>query len=119
MTAHRTPERTGTTSDRSTEAPAEELLSLLGDEYTCEILRALGDCPMAARELVEATGMSRPTAYRRLDRLTDAGLVEESIQVAPDGHHRTEFLLAVESIEFELAPGEVSGEIRRSRPVTN
>lgn len=112
MTAHRTPRRTGVTSDGSDEAPAEELLSVFGDEYMCDILYALGDCPMAARELVEATGMSRPTAYRRLNRLTDAGLVEEKLQVASDGHHRTEFRLAVESVEFEVTPDGVCGLVR-------
>lgn len=116
MTAHRIPERTVSTSN---DAPAEELLSLFGDEYTCDILRALIDRPMAARELVEATGMSRPTAYRRLDRLTDAGLVEKRLQVASDGHHRTEFRLTVESVEFEVAADGVCCRIHPTKPTGN
>lgn len=111
MTAHSTPERSGVPSDESDEAPAAELLSLFGDQYTCDILRALIDRPMAARELAEATDMSRPTVYRRLDRLTDAGLVAETLQVASDGHHRTEFRLAVETVEFEIAADGVCGQI--------
>lgn len=119
MTAHRSPEHRDVTSDTTDETPAEDLLSLFGDEYACDILRALRDCPMAARELVEATGMSRPTAYRRLDRLTDAGLVEETLQVASDGHHRTEFQLAVESVEFEVEADGVCGKVHQVRSASN
>ena len=116
MTDNRTPARSGVTSEGQNDSSAEELLSLFGDEYTCCIIRALTDGPMAARELVDATGMSRPTAYRRLDRLTDAGLVAERLQVASDGHHRTEFRLAVDAVEFEVGGNGFHGRVHPASP---
>lgn len=83
---------------------AEEFLSLLGDEYTREILTTLGDQSLPAREIVDRSSVSRPTVYRRLDRLEEAGLVETTMSLHPDGHHRKEFRIVVEKVE--LRPGD-------------
>lgn len=99
------------TDDERDTAAATELLALFGDEYACDILRTLADGPAPARALVDACGMSRPTAYRRLNRLTDAGLVEERLQIAPDGHHRKEFRLVAETATFEVAQNGITGTI--------
>ncbi len=42
------------------------------------ILRALADGPLALAELVEATGISRPTAHRLASALVDHGLVRRT-----------------------------------------
>jgi predicted transcriptional regulator len=100
--------RTGTTSRRSSGSEptvdAGEFLSLLGDEYTREILTTLGDQSLPAREIVDRSSVSRPTVYRRLDRLEEAGLVETTMSLHPDGHHRKEFRIVVERVE--LRPGD-------------
>ena len=93
-----------------------ELLSLFGDDYTCEILRSLASGPASARAIVETTGISRPTVYRRLDRLSDAGLVGERLAVSADGHHRTEFRLLVERVAFEVAADGIDGHVETRRP---
>lgn len=81
---------------------ADELLSLLGDEYAREILTTLGDQSLPARDIVDRSNMSRPTVYRRLNRLEEAGLVETRMSLHPDDHHRKEFQVVVE--ELELRP---------------
>lgn len=96
MTAHVTQG-----SGSSTVRP-RELLALLGDERACEILCHLDTEPLTAPELVERSGLSRPTAYRRLDELTEAGLVELRHRVGDDGHTRRTFSLALETVEFEI-----------------
>jgi predicted transcriptional regulator len=83
---------------------ADEFLSLLGDEYTREILTTLGEQSLPAREIVDRSTVSRPTVYRRLDRLEEAGLVETTMSLHPDGHHRKEFRIVVERVE--LRPGD-------------
>jgi DNA-binding transcriptional ArsR family regulator len=135
MTAHRSPLRTdgptderglpaeqhgpthepadeSVAGDRPTAAAADDLLALLGDEYACDILRALADGPLPARDLIERHGMSRTTVYRRLDRLTDAGIVDSRLRPASDGHHRREFHLAVDEIEFQVGANGVDGAVR-------
>lgn len=135
MTAHRSPPRTdgptderglpaeqhgpthepadeSVAGDRPTAAAADDLLALLGDEYACDILRALAEGPLPARDLIERHGMSRTTVYRRLDRLTDAGIVDSRLRPASDGHHRREFHLAVDEIEFQVGANGVDGAVR-------
>lgn len=70
---------------------AAELLALLGDEYTRAVLEALADAPRSGREIIEETGFSKATVYRRLDQLDDAGLVTSRTELDPDGHHRERF----------------------------
>ena len=91
------------------DASAEELLALFGDEYTCDILTSLEAGPKPARALAEDGGMSRPTVYRRLNRLADAGLVDERLQYASDGNHRKEFHLVVSAVSFDLSEDGFAG----------
>ncbi|WP_276257941.1 ArsR/SmtB family transcription factor [Haloglomus litoreum] len=97
---HRASETTGRISDPETAVDADELLSLLGDEYAREILSTLGDQSLPAREIVDRSSVSRPTVYRRLDRLEEAGLVETTMSLHPDGHHRKEFRIVVDAVEL-------------------
>lgn len=82
----------GTEDEASTfDSEPEAVVDLLTDEYARQILRAVTEEAKPACELVELLGVSRPTVYRRLDDLEDAGLVEPAMSFDPDGHHRREF----------------------------
>jgi DNA-binding transcriptional ArsR family regulator len=105
--------------DVESAAPLEEAIELLSDEYACRILCALDDRPMPARELSDACGMSRPTVYRRLDRLEAAGLVTAQLAYDPDGHHRKRFHLALEELEVRIGSDGVSGRLAVAEPSTD
>lgn len=77
-----------------------EALSLLSDEYAREVLSLLVDQPLSARELIDRTDMSRSTVYRRLDGLESAGVLESSLCLDPDGHHRKCFYVAVDRLRL-------------------
>jgi DNA-binding transcriptional ArsR family regulator len=64
-----------TASDDSPAIAFDELFALLGDEYVVDILQALSSDEMPARAIADECDMSRPTVYRRLERLTEAGVV--------------------------------------------
>ncbi|WP_253737489.1 ArsR/SmtB family transcription factor [Halohasta salina] len=98
--------------DDDASADTETLLALLGDEYACRLLVALEAEPLSAADLVDRCEMSRPTVYRRLDRLTDAGLVEAVCSPSASGHHHQEYRLAVETVAFSLSGDGVDGELR-------
>lgn len=89
--------RNGTSADRTGTdtavviTPGKEVLEVLSDEYTHTLLEALSDSPQPARSLVEDCDMSRPTVYRRLNRLQEYGLVRTTTEINPDGHHRKLF----------------------------
>lgn len=88
-------------------APAETVLELLDDQYARRILMLLQEQPRCARELTEACQTSRTTIYRRLKRLEAAGLVESTMTVHPDGHHRKTFAAAFDEITLTLSSGEL------------
>ncbi len=81
-------------------ADGDEILSLVSDEYAQRILDALGEEPLAARELVNRLDASRATVYRRLNRLESTGVVESSMTIHPEGHHRKEFRITVERMDL-------------------
>lgn len=74
---------------------APQLLDLVGDEYTREVLCAIAEQPRSATEVAAATSVSKPTAFRRLDRLEELGLVEGVTVIDPEhGHHHEQFRAA-------------------------
>lgn len=98
--------------DGDQEGPdTDAVLGLLGDEYVCDILRALADGPRPAREIADACGMSRATVYRRLERLTAAGLVDSRFSLETDGNHRQHFRLVVDALELRVGDGGVDGHL--------
>lgn len=81
----------------------EELLSLLSDEYGREVLKLISETALPAREIADRIDASRATVYRRLDRLKEAGVVETSMTVHSEGHHRQRFHASLDeaSLSFE------------------
>lgn len=88
-------------ADQVEVSPAE-LLELLDAEYTQEILEAMGRKARSARELAEACGASRPTVYRRLNSLREAGLVDTEMEYDADGHHRAVFEATLEAVSVDM-----------------
>ncbi|ELY63126.1 helix-turn-helix domain-containing protein [Natrinema versiforme] len=80
-------------SDRpETDGPTTaELLELFGDEYTRRVYEVIVEHPRSGRAVAEAAEISRPTAYRRLNDLHDAGLARRETTICDDGHHREKF----------------------------
>jgi DNA-binding transcriptional ArsR family regulator len=78
------------------------LLSLLGDDYARELLAALSTAPKTAPTLIEECEASKPTVYRRLDALEEAGLVETDTAVDPDGYHCKRFHPTVSAVTLSL-----------------
>ena len=87
------------------EAPdPEEVFELLGDAYVRSILAETYEEPMSAKELSEQCGMSLPTVYRRVEDLTDHGLLLERTQIVADGHHYTTYVANLEGVTVDLTP---------------
>lgn len=91
-----------TDQDEETVQSPVAVLELLDDPFTQSILAALDDGDKPARSLVESCEGSRPTVYRRLDRLEEAGVVESHTALHPDGHHRKEYALVVDELTLQL-----------------
>lgn len=102
----RQPERKEQTEQRE---PADgDLLELLDAEYTRDIIEAIREEPKSARRLADECGASRPTVYRRLNTLQEAGLVESELAYDADGHHRTVFEATVETLSVDVTDDGLS-----------
>lgn len=91
----------GRSTDSVSVAP-DELLELLGDNYTREVLEAVMAMPRSGREVSEVTSVSKPTAFRRLNRLEEAGLVRTELAVDKSGHHHKEYRAVIEELTVEF-----------------
>lgn len=121
MTAHSrsrspAPPQSDSGPQRSNAVDFELALEVLSDEYACELLRALTDGQKAAGELIEHCGMSRPTVYRRLDTMVEAGIVDCRQSSTADDRQCNEYHLAVDTVEFTLHPDGVTGAVPTDCP---
>ena len=95
-----------------------DLLELLGDEYTREVLAAVSETARSGREVAETTSVSKPTAFRRLNRLADAGLVTTEMVVDTGGHHHKEYRAVVDSVAVDFGPDGMSVDVDREETAT-
>ncbi|OYR91278.1 transcriptional regulator, partial [Halorubrum sp. E3] len=102
------------TEEQTGELSTEELLNLFGDEYTRRVFEAVSEQPRGGRAVAQAADVSRPTAYRRLNELQDAGLVTSECYVASDGHHREQFSASAQHLSVSLDGGDIEASISLS-----
>jgi predicted transcriptional regulator len=95
----------------------DELLALLDDEYARAILVELTTEPMSVSELCTTCEISNPTAYRRLDRLQEAGFVTARQEFDPDGHHYKCYVATVDEVTVTFDDG--SYEVTAARSSTD
>jgi DNA-binding transcriptional ArsR family regulator len=107
------PESKRPTDQSETDDPSTaELLDLFGDEYTRQVFEAVAEEPRCGRAVAEVADVSRPTAYRRLNDLCDAGLVRTEIEVCEDGHHRERFEAVAGSLSVSLDSDGIEAVVR-------
>lgn len=102
---------TASSAHRSRTVDFEQLLELLSDEYACKLLCVLDENPMSASDLVEQCEMSRPTVYRRLETMAEAGIITSRQSSTADGQQRAEYSLVVDAVELHLHSDGVTGAL--------
>jgi predicted transcriptional regulator len=68
---------------------------------------------MSAKRLSERCDASKPTIYRRIERLEDAELLVEQTRPDPDGNHYSVYAANLKRVTVELADGEFSLRVER------
>ena len=79
----------------------QPLLDALDDADAREIIRTIEE-PATANEVSERCDIPLSTTYRKLDLLTDAGLLDEGTEIRADGHHATTYTVAFEEVRIAL-----------------
>ena len=89
----------------------QPLLDALDDADARAIVKTIDD-PATANEVSERCDIPLSTTYRKLDLLTDAGLLEEGTEIRSDGHHTTTYTVAFEIARTEeIRPDERLADI--------
>ncbi|MFD1512414.1 helix-turn-helix domain-containing protein [Halomarina rubra] len=95
------------------ESSLAEVLDLLSDEYARAILTETSVEPMSAKTLSERCDASLPTVYRRIEHLTDCGLLDERTQPRRDGNHHRVYTATLHRFSLELDDGEFTADVDR------
>lgn len=95
----------------------QEILDAL-DDPDCRTIVSVLEEPMTASEISEASDIPLSTTYRKIDRLTEAELVEEGTEIRPDGQHASTYAVAFEEVVVALTENrEFEAEVTQ-RPRT-
>lgn len=89
-------------TDRRPSVDPEDVLAALSDTDCRRILDATST-PLTAREISEACDLPSSTTYRKIDLLTDAGLVEERLRLDSTGKYPHEYQCSIDNVVVHLA----------------
>ncbi|MFB6256016.1 MAG: helix-turn-helix domain-containing protein [Haloplanus sp.] len=94
------------------------ILHALQDDDCRAVLDATGERSLSASELADTCDLPLSTAYRKLDILTDAGLLAERTRLRPDWKHASEYVCVVDEIlvDFDADDGFELTVTRREPP---
>lgn len=87
-----------------------EMLAALDDPDCRSVLEATGTESLSAKEIVDHCEIPSSTAYRKIDRLVDIGLLQERIRLRSSGNHIREYRRSVDHVGLTL--GDDGAELR-------
>jgi len=95
-----------------------EILQTLGNKYSAEILDATEE-PASAQELSDELGIPIATCYRRIDELTEHGLLELHDNILSDDRRRIKvYRRNVDEVRVDFED-ELSVHVEERTEVTN
>ncbi|PCR90424.1 winged helix-turn-helix domain-containing protein [Natrinema ejinorense] len=86
----------------SDDAPAFECVVAALDDSGCREIIAVLEEPMTVEAIAETTGQPLSTTYRKLDCLTEAGVVEETVGVRRGRHRKSRYVANLDRISITL-----------------
>lgn len=95
------PEQTTTVVD---DEAVQSILDALDDAHCRCILAATDGEALSASEISETCDLALSTAYRKLDTLTELGLLSEQLRVRRSGKHTSEYRRAVDDVTVSVSP---------------
>ena len=81
----------------------------------CRALLAVMDRPLTTAELSEESDIPLSTTYRKLDRLEEATLIDEQLEIREDGRHTARYTPYFDRIEL-VRTKEQDLDLEISRP---
>lgn len=85
----------------------QAVLDALQDPESRCILRAVVEEPRTVAELTDYCDIPRTTAYRKVDRLLEASMLESRTRIRTQGHHAQQYAPTVSAVTVSFSDGEV------------
>lgn len=86
------------------EADIESILGTLEDPDCRAIIEATTSDALSASELSDRCDLPLSTTYRKLDQLTEVGILDERVRLSLSGQHTSEYTLQIDSIQLSVDP---------------
>ena len=94
-----------------------DVLIVLNSDDCREILELTTAEPRSVREIAEAGDLPLSTAYYKVNLLTDAGFLRETVRLSSTGNHVSEYARAVDDVVVSVAAdGTLELVVRRTTP---
>jgi DNA-binding transcriptional ArsR family regulator len=94
----------------------DTLLSALDDADGRAILEATDEEPLTASEISDACDLPLSTAYRKIDLLTEAGLLSERTRLRNSGKHTSEYERAVDDVVVSMDGDGIEVRVAHREP---
>ncbi|AUX08952.1 ArsR family transcriptional regulator [Halalkaliarchaeum desulfuricum] len=91
----------------------QRVLEPLDDPDCLEILDAIDEEPLSAREIAETCDLPLSTSYRKLELLVDAGIVAQGVRLSSSGSHTSEYERLVDDVKLSVTPDGFTLRISR------
>lgn len=88
----------------SDEIDEQTVFEALADPECRDILATI-DEPASAKSVADLCDLPQTSTYRKLQQLSEAGLVAEETEVRPDGHHATTYVRDCTGVFVTLEDG--------------
>jgi predicted DNA-binding ArsR family transcriptional regulator len=89
----------------------EAVLTALDDDACRAILEATTEESLTATEVSEECDIPMSTAYRKVELLTEADLVEEQVRINTSGKHATEYRKCFDDVLVSIEDGTIEIEM--------
>ncbi|MFB6097483.1 MAG: helix-turn-helix domain-containing protein [Haloferacaceae archaeon] len=96
-------------------ADPSAVLTALNDTDCRRILEATAAEALTASELAEACDLPLSTTYRKVDLLTDAGLLSERVRLRTSGKHPSEYRRSFDDVVVRLEDAGVEVDLVASQ----
>ncbi|KAB1197269.1 MULTISPECIES: helix-turn-helix domain-containing protein [Haloferax] len=81
----------------------DALFDMLDDEGCRCILEATDETALSASEISEVCDLPLSTTYRKLEPLTETGLLSKSLRISRSGKHTAEYTRAVDDVTVSVS----------------
>lgn len=98
------PLETRTTETIASPDVLQSFLEVLTDSRCRAIIEGTTARPRTAKEISEQVGLPLSTTYRKLDEMTEAGILAEQTRLSPDGSHASEYRRVVDDVVVSVTP---------------